>query len=103
EEDYARIVADFRAFGERTGINDATVRFVPMSALAGDMVVDRGDRLSWYNGPTLLHMLETVPIGSKTTRGSFRFPVQFVARPVDRNARGYLGRVEGGSIAVGEV
>ena len=103
EEDYARIVADFRAFARRTGIDDATVRFVPMSALAGDMVVDRGDRLSWYNGPTLLQVLETAPIGSRATRASFRFPVQFVARPAGDAARGYLGRVEAGSIAVGDV
>jgi len=102
EEDYARIVADFRAFAQRTGIDDATVRFVPMSALTGDMVVDRGDQLSWYSGPTLLQVLETAPIGSRTTRASFRFPVQFVARPTDNTARGYLGRVEAGSISVGD-
>src|SRR4029434_9016064 len=102
EEDYARIVADFRAFAQRTGIDDATVRFVPMSALTGDMVVDRGDQLSWYSGPTLLQVLETAPIGSAPTRASFRFPVQFVARPTDNTARGYLGRVEAGSIAAGD-
>ena len=102
EEDYARIVADFRAFAERTGIDDASVRFVPMSALTGDMVVDRGDQLDWYSGPTLLQVLETAPIGSRTTRASFRFPVQFVARPTDDTARGYLGRVEAGAIAVGD-
>ena len=102
EEDYARIVADFRAFAARTGIDDASVRFVPMSALTGDMVVDRGKQLHWYSGPTLLQVLETAPIGSRATRASFRFPVQFVARPSDDNARGYLGRVEAGAIAVGD-
>ena len=61
EDDYARIVADFRAFAARTGIDDASVRFVPLSALDGDMVVERGDRLDWYNGPTLLQILETAP------------------------------------------
>ncbi|MEO8753808.1 MAG: GTP-binding protein [Casimicrobiaceae bacterium] len=102
EEDYARIVADFRAFAQRTGIDDATVRFVPMSALSGDMVVDRSEHLRWYNGPTLLQVLETAPIGSKSTRASFRFPVQYVARPGDTIGRGYLGRVEAGAIAVGD-
>src|SRR5438552_18808129 len=49
---FAAVVADFRAFADRHGIGD--VRFVPLSALEGDMVVDRGDRMSWYDGPTLL-------------------------------------------------
>jgi sulfate adenylyltransferase subunit 1 len=47
-------------------------------------------------------VLETVPIGSRSTRASFRFPVQFVARPSEDTTRGYLGRVEAGSIAVGD-
>ena len=102
EEDYARIVAEFRAFARRTGIDDATVRFVPLSALAGDMVVERGDRLPWYGGPTLLQLLESAPVGTRTAHASFRFPVQYVARPEGGARRGYLGRVEAGSIAVGD-
>jgi sulfate adenylyltransferase subunit 1 len=102
EEDYARIVADFRSFAERTGIDDASVRFVPMSALDGDMVVERGDHLGWYSGPTLLQILETAPVGTRAIRSSFRFPVQYVARPTGNAGRGYLGRVEAGSIAVGD-
>jgi sulfate adenylyltransferase subunit 1 len=102
EEDYVRIVADFRAFGERSGIDDATVRFVPMSALEGDMVVDRGANLDWYTGPTLLQLLEAAPIGTRTARASFRYPVQYVARPVGASPRGYAGRVEAGTIAVGD-
>jgi sulfate adenylyltransferase subunit 1 len=102
ETDYARIVADFRAFGAATGIDDAAVRFVPLSARDGDMVVARGDRLGWYNGPTLLHVLETAPATAQTQGGGFRFPVQYVARPEGAQRRAYLGRVEAGSIAVGD-
>jgi sulfate adenylyltransferase subunit 1 len=102
EEDYARIVADFRAFGQRTGIDEAYVRYVPMSALGGDMVVERGDRLDWYTGPTLLTILETTPVATRSTAAALRFPVQYVSRPTHENPRGYLGRVESGSIAVGD-
>jgi sulfate adenylyltransferase subunit 1 len=101
EDAYARIVADFRAFAVRTGIDDAALRFVPMSALGGDMVVERGNHLGWYSGPTLLQVLETVPVVVQQ-RSSFRFPVQYVARPTETTGRGYLGRVEAGSIAVGD-
>jgi sulfate adenylyltransferase subunit 1 len=102
EDRYAKIVADFRGFAVRTGIDDATVAFIPMSALAGDMVVDRGDRLGWYAGPTLLQLLETAPVGTRSAYGSFRFPVQYVGRPAGGGGRGYLGRVEAGSIAIGD-
>ncbi len=101
EEDFDRIVADFRDFAQRTGIDDTTVQFVSMSALAGDMVVERGANLPWYEGPTLLQILETAPVGTRAIRSSFRFPVQYVARG-DGGGRGYLGRIEAGAIAVGD-
>jgi len=100
EHVYAKIVADFLAFGERTGIED--VRFVPMSALAGDMVVDRSDRLPWYDGPTLLQILETAEAPPTLAAAPFRFPVQCVSRPTATTPRGFMGRVEAGSIAVGD-
>ena len=73
-----------------------------MSALAGDMVVDRGGRLDWYDGPTLLQILETVEIPPTPAHAPLRFPVQYVARPTATLPRGYLGRIESGSIAVGD-
>jgi sulfate adenylyltransferase subunit 1 len=100
EDAYSRIVADFRAFADRSGFDD--VRFVPMSALAGDMVVDRGGRLDWYDGPTLLQILETAEVPQTLPGAPFRFPVQYVARPTTTLPRGYLGRIESGSIAVGD-
>src|SRR5439155_25321598 len=68
----------------------------------GDMVVDRGRHLDWYHGPTLLQILETVDVAQTLADAPFRFPVQYVARPTDGVTRGYMGRVESGSVAVGD-
>jgi sulfate adenylyltransferase subunit 1 len=97
---FAGIVGGFAAFAERTGID--RVRFVPMSALTGDMVVDRGENLDWYEGPTLLQILETVDVQQTLAEAPFRFPVQYVARPTAKLPRGYMGRIESGSVAVGD-
>jgi sulfate adenylyltransferase subunit 1 len=107
---FERIRADYLDCARRIGIGD--VRFVPMSALNGDMIVERGDKLGWYDGPTLLEILETAP-GAHGEAGDgrderFRFPVQYVCRPqrADDPAlhdyRGYMGRIESGDIAVGD-
>jgi sulfate adenylyltransferase subunit 1 len=97
---FEAIVTEFQAFARRTGIDD--IRFVPISALAGDMVVDRGDHLSWYDGPTLLQILETVEVTQTLADAPFRFPVQYVARPTATLPRGYMGRIESGAIEVGD-
>jgi sulfate adenylyltransferase subunit 1 len=97
---FEAIVDDFRTFALRAGIGKVTP--VPVSALAGDMVADRGDRLEWYRGPTLLQILETADAQPTLAQSSFRFPVQYVARPTASLPRGYMGRVESGSIAVGD-
>jgi sulfate adenylyltransferase subunit 1 len=94
------IVADFRAFAARTGIGD--VRFVPISALEGDMVVDRRERLAWYDGPTLLSILETAEAPASLATAPLRFPVQYVARATASEPRGYMGRIESGSVAAGD-
>jgi sulfate adenylyltransferase subunit 1 len=107
EEDVFRYIeADFLHFATRAGIAD--VSFVPMSAVNGDMVVERGDRLDWYDGPTLLEMLETAPVAHAGHAEPFRFPVQYVCRPQQstdpklHDYRGYMGRVESGEVAVGD-
>jgi sulfate adenylyltransferase subunit 1 len=103
---FDRIRGEYLAFAERLGIGD--VRFIPMSALRGDMVVERGNRLRWYRGPTLLELLETAPAAHTERAEPFRFPVQTVCRPRDganpelHDYRGYQGRVESGEIAVGD-
>jgi len=97
---FAATVADFLTFAERSGIDN--VRFVPLSALTGEMVVERGGNLDWYEGPTLLQILETVEVEQKLAEAPFRFPIQYVARPTATLPRGYMGRIESGSIAVGD-
>jgi sulfate adenylyltransferase subunit 1 len=90
-------------FAAGLGIRD--VRFIPLSALNGDMVVERGDRLDWYDGPTLMEVLESAPSAHGEARENFRFPVQYVCRPrtaEHHDFRGYMGRVESGEISVGD-
>jgi len=100
---FERIQRDTLAFAERLGIED--VRFIPISAVTGDMVVERGERLGWYTGPTLLELLEAAPAAHTERREAFRFPVQWVCRPQTaehHDFRGFAGRVESGEIAVGD-
>jgi len=103
---FEKIRADYLEFAAKLGIED--IRFIPMSALNGDMVVDRGERLDWYNGPTLLDVLETAPAAHTEAVEKFRFPVQYVCRPQDsanpelHDYRGFMGLVESGEIAVGD-
>ena len=106
QETYEKIKADYLEFAKKVGIED--IRFIPLSALNGDMIVDRGDSLNWYDGPTLLEILEAAPGAHTEHAEKFRFPVQFVCRPQDsanpelHDYRGFMGRVESGEIAVGD-
>ncbi len=95
---FERIEREFREFTDRLGAAD--VRFIPISALLGDNVVDRSAHTPWYEGPALLEYLEDVEIPSRAKDG-FRLPVQYVIRP-DQDFRGFAGRVEGGSVRVGD-
>ena len=103
---YEKIKADYLEFAAKVGIED--VRFLPLSALNGDMIVDRGESLNWYDGPTLLEILEAAPAAHTEHDEPFRFPVQYVCRPQDsanpelHDYRGFMGRVESGSIKVGD-
>jgi sulfate adenylyltransferase subunit 1 len=100
---FERIKADYLDFARKLGIGD--VRFIPISALEGDMIVERGGNLAWHDGPTLLEMLETAPAAHSEGAEKFRFPVQYVCRPQTaehRDFRGYMGRIESGSICVGD-
>src|SRR5690606_34711163 len=72
-----------------------------MSALLGDNVVDKSERMPWYEGSTLLHHLETVNVGASRNLVDFRFPVQYVVRP-HQDFRGFAGRVASGTIQPGE-
>lgn len=102
-EVFERIRRDFAAFAEELKLHNIT--YIPMSALNGDMVVDRGDKLPWYEGVTLMDLLENIPIDHDINLDDFRFPVQLVCRPQTEELhdfRGYMGRIESGSIQVGD-
>ena len=103
---FDRICGEYRAFADEIGLGD--VRFIPMSALNGDNIVDRGEAMSWYGGPTLLDILESAPAAHTERAEAFRFPVQYVCRPQAsdnpdlHDYRGFMGRVESGSVKVGD-
>jgi len=99
EEVYDRIREEFREFSSKLTVQD--IAYIPISALKGDNIVERSERMPWYEGGSLLHRLETVNVGSRQNHIDFRFPVQSVIRP-DQNFRGYAGTVASGSITPGE-
>jgi sulfate adenylyltransferase subunit 1 len=103
EEAFQKVHKDFEDFSAKLDIKD--VRFVPISALLGDNVVDRSEKMEWYQGPTLMHILENVHIGSDQNHIDSRFPVQYVVRPMSmeyHDYRGYAGRVGGGILRPGD-
>jgi sulfate adenylyltransferase large subunit len=84
------------------GLDLAGLVAIPGSALRGDMVVERGNALDWYRGPTLLEYLEGLRSGAdQAAAGPFRFPVQLVSRPRGGAPRGYMGRIESGHVLAG--
>ncbi|WP_206081675.1 sulfate adenylyltransferase subunit CysN [Hallella mizrahii] len=103
QEVYDKIVEDYRKMSETLHIKN--VVFIPISAKDGDNVVNKSERTPWYKGKALLDYLETVPVGHKTVSDFFRFPVQYVIRPISEkfpDYRGYAGRVSGGIIRPGD-
>jgi sulfate adenylyltransferase large subunit len=103
EQRFREIEQELRETSERLGLRD--VHVIPMSALRGDNVVDRGEGMPWYDGPTLLEHLETVEIGADRDLDHRRFPVQWVIRPISdehHDYRGYAGQVAGGIWSAGD-
>ena len=100
---YDKIHAEFTAFAAKLDISDLTV--IPISALKGDNIVTRSERMSWYDGPSLLHHLENVHVASDRNLIDARFPVQYVIRPQSdayHDYRGYAGTVSGGVLKPGD-
>ena len=103
QEAYDRVVKEYTDFAAKLNVQD--VRFIPMSALHGDNVVTRSEHMTWYEGGTLLHNLETVHISADYNLRDCRFPVQTVIRPHTdeyHDFRGYAGRVAGGIFKKGD-
>jgi sulfate adenylyltransferase subunit 1 len=97
EEVFNALREAFEAFAAPLEIPN--LQFIPMSALRGDMVVERGGHLRWFQGPTLLEALEAIDGPAADTSLPFRFPVQYVTR--NGGSRRYLGRVAAGVVQVG--
>ncbi|GAA4027125.1 sulfate adenylyltransferase subunit 1 [Actimicrobium antarcticum] len=100
---YDRIVAAYQEFAATLGLKD--IKPIPLSALAGDNVVTASDKLSWYTGPTLIALLESLSVYDESHDEPLRFPVQLVARHAGHEAndfRGYMGRIEAGKVSVGD-
>jgi bifunctional enzyme CysN/CysC len=98
EEVFRKIVKDYEDFTSKIRIPD--IAYIPVSALKGDNVVQKSERMPWYQGTTLLSHLETVRISSDRNLVDFRFPVQYVSRP-NLNFRGFSGEIAGGIIRKG--
>ncbi len=100
---YDRIVAAYQTFAKQLGLRE--IHPIPLSALAGDNVVTASDKLAWYQGPTLIAMLESLRVYDECHDEPFRFPVQLVARHNGHEAkdfRGYMGRIEAGKVSKGD-
>ncbi|MBC3929546.1 sulfate adenylyltransferase subunit 1 [Undibacterium sp. CY21W] len=100
---YDRIVAEYKKFATQLGLTD--IHAVPLSALAGDNVVTATDKMPWYQGPTLIDLLESLSVYDASHDEPFRFPVQLVARHNGHEAndfRGYMGRIEAGKVSKGD-
>ena len=103
KEKFDEIVEDYRQFAAKLDVKD--VHFIPISALNGDNVVNRSEKTPWYEGPTLLHTLENIHIGSDNNHIDCRFPVQTVIRPHNdehHDYRGYAGRIASGIYKPGD-
>ncbi|MFJ8005314.1 sulfate adenylyltransferase subunit 1 [Streptomyces fagopyri] len=103
ESVFSAVTKEFDACAASLGLRAVTA--IPLSALAGDNVVDASRTMTWYTGPTLLEYLETVPVGDTDRRRPVRLPVQYVIRPPGaeyRDYRGYAGRLASGVLRTGD-
>jgi sulfate adenylyltransferase subunit 1 len=103
EKVFNKVIHQFEEFSSKLLVRD--IRFIPISALNGDNVVNRSTNMHWYQGAPLLHTLETMHISSDINKVDARFPVQTVLRPQSdnhRDYRGYAGRVASGVFRVGD-
>ena len=105
EEVYNKIKADFTELMSKRDYQDQKITFIPVSALKGDNVVNRSNKMPWYTGQSLLEHLEVLDKKDIFNVGTPRFPVQYVIRPKTEDFhdfRGYAGKVYGGELSVGD-
>jgi sulfate adenylyltransferase subunit 1 len=103
KDTYERIREEYKGFASKLDVKD--IHFIPISALKGDNVVRRSENMTWYDGPTLMYLLETIHIGSDHNHIDCRFPVQYVIRPQKtefHDYRGFAGRIAGGIFKKGD-
>ncbi|PLX10222.1 MAG: sulfate adenylyltransferase [Marinilabiliales bacterium] len=103
QERYEEIKKEFSKFAPKLAIKD--IRFLPISAKLGDNVVDKSKNTPWYEGPTLMYLLENLHIGGDNNFLDARFPVQYVVRPQSdkyHDFRGYAGRISSGVFKTGD-
>ncbi|MDR1668171.1 MAG: GTP-binding protein [Bacteroidales bacterium] len=101
---YDDILQGYHAVADKLRLPD--VRFIPISAKMGDNVVATSENMLWYSGPTLMELLENIPISHKQSVSEMRLPVQYVIRPISdkfHDFRGYAGRLSGGTVKKGDV
>jgi sulfate adenylyltransferase subunit 1 len=103
EDVYEDVMREYKKLASKLDVKD--VHFLPISALKGDNVVDKSTNTPWYNGPTLMYLLENLHISSDDNHIDCRFPVQYVIRPQAKeyhDYRGYAGRIAGGVFKPGD-
>ena len=104
QKEFEKIKEQYQDFAAKLDIQD--FKFIPISALKGDNVVNRSKNMEWYNGPTLLHSLENITVANDLNHIDFRFAVQTVLRPHTdeyHDYRGYAGRISSGILRIGDV
>lgn len=105
EEIFRNIEKDFKELVAKLDLKDSQIKFIPISALKGDNVVNKTTNMDWYKGATILDILESVDVQHKITHKSFRMPVQYVVRADNdefKDFRGFAGLVSSGYIKVGD-
>jgi sulfate adenylyltransferase subunit 1 len=100
EQRFEEIKEEYLAFSEKLK-SDVNIQILPLSALEGDNVVDLSSKMAWYQGESLLSLLENIDLSDKSGSNEFRFPVQYVNRP-NLDFRGFAGTLASGSISVGD-
>jgi sulfate adenylyltransferase subunit 1 len=105
EEVYIKIKADFQALNAKSTFKEQTVSYIPLSAINGGNVVDKSEKMPWYNGQTILEYLEALEPKDVYDKGQARFPIQTVIRPKTEeyhDFRGYAGKLYGDTLKVGD-